>query len=57
MPEVWKTYQLKDITPQNRRKQRKIGAPKEANIKQKAPVEAYGEHKAPIEAYIEQETP
>ena len=32
----------KDIIPQKKRKQRKIGAPKEANIKQKALTEAYG---------------
>ena len=58
---------LKYITLQKRRTQRKIGAPKEANIKQKAPTKAYGERKALteacgeqealVEAYNEQETP
>ena len=33
----------KDITPRKRITQRKIGAPKEAIIKQKAPTKAYGE--------------
>ena len=47
----------KDLTPRKRRTQRKIGAPKEANIKQKALVEAYGKRKAPIEAYDEQKAP
>ena len=32
----------KDITPWKMRKLRKIGAPKEANIKQKASTKAYG---------------
>ena len=39
--------QTKDITPQKKRKQRKISVLKEANIKQKALVEAYGEQKSP----------
>ena len=47
----------KDITPRNRRKQRKIGVPKKANIKQKAYAAAYGEQKALIESYGEQEAP
>ena len=45
----------KYITPRKMRKQRKVGAPEEENIKQKASVEAYGEQEVPIEAYGEQE--
>ena len=48
---------LKDITPHKRRKQRKIGAPKDANIKQKTLTKVNGEQEAPVETYIEQETP
>ena len=47
----------KHITPSKRRKQRKIGAPKVANIKQKTLTKVNGEQEAPVETYIEQETP
>ena len=50
-----RTIDSKDISPQKRRKQRKICTPKEANIKQKAPVEPFGKRKASTEAYGEQE--
>ena len=67
MPETWKTYWLKNITPRKRRTQRRIDTHKEvhdkqkalikAYDKQKAPGEVYGEQEAPTKAYIEQETP
>ena len=43
----------KDITHRKKRKQRKIGAPKEKNIKQKASAKTYGEQEALVEVYIE----
>ena len=46
----------KDLTPRNRRTQRKIGAFKEANIKHKAPTKAYGKRMATIETYDRQKT-
>ena len=47
----------RDITLRKRRKQIKIGAPEEVNIKQKAHVKTYGKQKAPVEAYGEQKVP
>ena len=46
----------KDLTPR-KRTQRKIDAPKEANIKQKAPGETYGKQKPPTETYGKQKAP
>ena len=45
----------KELTPW-KRTQRKIGAPEEAYIKQKALIEAYGKRKALVETYDEQKT-
>ena len=43
----------KDLTPHKRRTQKKIGAPKGTNIKQRATIEAYGEQEALVEAFNE----
>ncbi|WJZ86250.1 hypothetical protein VitviT2T_005726 [Vitis vinifera] len=47
----------KDVTPQKKRTQEKLGTLEEAQIMQKAPEKVHIEQKAPEEAHIEQETP